>query len=463
MYHRPVQTAEIPIAAITDPEAGYRWMESFTNLETIQASKDRQLYRLDRMLYLLARFGDPHLCCPAVHVAGSKGKGSTATLMARALGVRARVGLYMSPHVSSYDERVTVDGAPAPRDLLLKQMNAIYAQVRSIPPQALPVSPTPTTFELLTLLAFLVFREMHCDFVVAEVGIGGRLDATNVLRPVVCVITPVELEHTDILGATLQEIAAEKAGIIKPGVPVCSAAQTPPVRQVIERIAGERGAPIVFADDAARITEVTVDRGGTSLRAVVEDEPVAYSLPMPGRFQADNAVLATLALRRLARAPDAADIRTGFERAVLPGRMELMWAPAGNPVVLDGAHTPVSVERAAEAFRCMFQGGGILIFGCVVGKRTESMVEVLAPQFPHVVVSRPNEFKESRPEEVHRIFVRYGVTCTLEPDPERALDAACRAAGARGAVFVTGSFYMVSEIRRLLRTRESISAAGSGS
>lgn len=437
-----------------DLDSGFRWLESFTNLETIRASRDRQLYRLDRMRYLLDRYGNPHRSFPTIHVAGSKGKGSTATLIASALRQSGhRTGLYTSPHVSSYAERILVDGLPADEHLLLRLMVSIRETVDGIPAGTLPVSPAPTTFELLTLLGFLVFRESGCTAAVIEVGIGGRLDATNVVLPVASVITLIELEHTEILGDTLTEIAREKGGIIKDGVPVFSAPQRPEVRAELARIATLRRAPITFLDEAARISDVAVSARGTTFLVRASGTETRLSLGLVGSFQAENATLALLVLRALDNRPDEAAIRRGFARAALPGRMELMRTTgdtASWTVVLDGAHTPASVARAAQGFLEVFPSGGVLLFGSVSGKRTEEMASILAPLFRSVVISRPNPFKESDPQAVFEAFRGRHPSCRLEVDPQAALRAACEAAGPGVPVLVTGSFYMISEIRRLL-------------
>jgi dihydrofolate synthase / folylpolyglutamate synthase len=452
-------------AAFREPDEGFRWFEAFTNLETIAASRDRQLYRLDRMRYLLERAGDPHLACPTIHVAGSKGKGSTAALIAAALREAGiRTGLYTSPHVVSYRERIAVDGEAPGDALLVRLMNEIREMVDTIPPGTLQVSPTPTTFELLTLLAFLVFRATGCRSAVIEVGIGGRLDATNVVLPAVCAIAPIELEHTDILGSTLEEIAREKGGIIKDGVPVRSAAQRPEVRAELERIASERRAPIVFVDDAARLAEVEVTPRGTSVTVQTAEGAVRLDLRMPGRFQAENAALALLTLRALLHPPPLEAIRRGFGRTALPGRMEVMRTGPGYPpctVVLDGAHTPTSVARAAESFTQMYPAGdGVLLFGSVAGKRAEEMADVLATRFRAVVISRPNPFKESNPEEVFAAFRARNPSTVLERVPEAALRAACAASGGTLPILATGSFYMISEIRGLLAATDADASLG---
>ncbi len=437
------------MTVFADTAAAFSWMESFTNLEKIRNMRQRQHYRLDRMRYLLELFGNPHLEPEVVHVAGTKGKGSTAAMIARVLHEAGRrVGLYTSPHVQSYTERIGVGDGAADSAILLDAAEDIRAAVESIRPGTLPVDETPTTFELLTLLAFMVFHRSGCDTVVAEVGIGGRLDCTNVVSPEACAITPIEMEHADVLGDTIEEIAAEKAGIIKPGVPVYSAAQSPPVRQVLEETARTCQAPLLFVDDQIPIRHVEVTPAGTWCRLADGGRDISFDLKLPGVFQAENAALAYLTLSRTFRDLPPDCMARGFARATLAGRMEVLRSrTSGRWVVLDGAHTPISVARAAESFLRMFPGGGVLVFGSVAGKNHEEMAAILAPLFSAVVVSTPNAFKESNPRQVRQSFNRHMDTCLLEPAPCAALRTACELAEGDQAVFVTGSFYMISEIR----------------
>ncbi len=204
--------------AFETPQEVFSWVESFTNLERGNLPFDKRTYRLDRMRRLLAMFDDPDAELAAIHVAGTKGKGSTAALIASVLHAAGhRTGLYMSPHVNSPFERLTLAGEAPRAGLLVRLGGEVKTALDALPAEGMPGYFAPTTFELYTLLAFLYFRDAGCEYAVIEVGIGGRLDATNVIIPRASVITPLDLEHTDVLGDTLEKIAEEKAGIIKPG------------------------------------------------------------------------------------------------------------------------------------------------------------------------------------------------------------------------------------------------------
>jgi dihydrofolate synthase/folylpolyglutamate synthase len=306
-----------------------------------------------------------------------------------------------------------------------------------------------TTFEILTLLAFLYFRAAGCTDAVIEVGIGGRLDATNVVTPEASVITPLDLEHTDILGDTIEKIAFEKAGIIKPGVPAFFGLQPEPVKEVFRAACRDRGSPATFLEQAVQILGTRIDARGTSFSlAPLSGPAVDFRLSLMGEFQAENAALAWLTLQRTRPEIPADCYARGFASVTLPGRMEVR---GSDPVlVLDGAHTPLAVRRLLSSFRSVFAGEAVLLFGSVSGKNPREMARILARSFRHVVISTPGTFKESDPAEVADIFRSLNSSTFLEKDPTRALELARKLSEGRRPVLVTGSFYMVGEIRRLL-------------
>ncbi len=462
----------------TAVDEAFAYLESFTNLERETGHSVRS-YRLDRMHALLDLFGNPDRSFRTIHLAGSKGKGSTAIYVASVLAAAGeKTGLYTSPHVSSYRERISLAGRFFPDELYVELINRIAARIRDLGKDVLPARGEPTTFELLTLLGFLMFREWGCSWAVIETGIGGRLDATNVVHPEMCLLTPVELEHTELLGTTLQAIAGEKAGIIKEGVPVFAGYQRPEVKAVFAATAALRHAPIRFLDQEVEDIATTLSFEATEMRIRWRGGRLeAYHLAMPGDVQAENAALAVLALRGMAGGDPVAPapsgprslfgeeaLHAGLAVARLPGRMEVIQTAYGR-IVLDGAHTPVSTARLLSSFRKLFPEPSILIFGSVLGKDREGMADALASAFRSIIISTPGTFKKSDPEEVHAAFAARNPSTTLVPDPAAALAEAVRLAqvgrtapttdGAHGdgaplPILVTGSFYMVAEIRRLL-------------
>lgn len=455
--------AHINAEPFANVEAGFAYFESFTNLER-QAGAARTPLRLDRMRRLLAAFDNPERAFRAIHLAGSKGKGSTATFVARILmHAGFRVGLYTSPHLRDYRERITIGGRAAEDARLLVAFNAIRRHVEATYPSArsYPNEPNseraeqasdpdsaerPTTFELLTLLAFVMFRESGCDWAVIETGLGGRLDATNVLEPVASVITRIEREHTEYLGEEIEEIAAEKAGIIKRGVPVFVSDQTAEAREVILRHAASVQAPVFELSDALEALEVEITPAGTTVRiAFIGRRELVATLRLIGRIQAHNAALAVLLTRSVL--PDLTDdaVTNGIAEAWLPARGELLdTTPAA---MLDGAHTPASVAAVAREFAELFRSGRTLVFGAVRGKDYEAMAEALSPLFDHVIIARPGTFKPSDLDEIAETFRRFHHKVELRAEPETAWDQA-RSYGQ--PILVTGSFYLVAEIYGVL-------------
>ena len=228
-----------------DFDSALAYIESFTNLERLPGGSMRP-YRLDRMEVLLELFGNPQNKFSSIHISGSKGKGSTGLYIACILNDAGfKTGLYTSPHVHSYRERITRAGEPFPDELLVDLIVTIKQVIEGLPPGALPGQDKPTTFELLTLLSYLAFARDGVEWAVIETGIGGRLDATNVLSPKATVHTPVELEHTEVLGDTVEKIAAEKAGIIKAGIPAYCGLQRPEALSVFAEKARSVGAPFI--------------------------------------------------------------------------------------------------------------------------------------------------------------------------------------------------------------------------
>lgn len=462
---------EIP--ELSNVDEGFAWMESLTNLE--RGGYRPREYRLERMAELLRDFGSPHLGLPTIHIAGSKGKGSTAALVAsglRALGFRA--GMYSSPHVSDYRERIRVNGEFADEEILLVQLQRIYRAIQPLQHHADAGRRLPTTFELLTLLAFLVFRSQQCDWIVLETGLGGRLDATNLCDPDLCIITPIELEHTEYLGHTLPEIAREKAGILKSGVPAVISPQSVEVDRTLSICADERAVPLRrtaelisvehIRTESTRTTAMLKERSPdprplTGPESLTGPEPLtgsnrasskehALQLSMAGTAQAENAATAFAALRSLFPEADPAHILAGFSTARIPGRAEHI--PGNPPVLLDGAHTAGSMQRLAETIESLTRKPRVLIFGSVEGKPIEPMAEALDGLADYVIVSKPGSFKPSNPDEIARVFSNFQAPVDLLPDPEDALACARRLAGDNGSIIVTGSFYMVCEIRSLI-------------
>jgi dihydrofolate synthase/folylpolyglutamate synthase len=444
---------------ITDVDGVFGYCESFTNLEKMKLTNRQRSFRLDRMTTLLSLFGDPQKDFKSFHIAGTKGKGSTAIILAAILeSAGHKTGLYTSPHVSSYLERINVSLKPPDEELLVSLANQIRDRIESLR-GSLPGDFPATTFELLTLLAFLTFRETKCEYAVVETGIGGRLDATNVVSPQACLLTPLDLEHTELLGNTIEQIAAEKGGIIKSHVPVFCGFQDKRAKEVFRSISQERGASIRFLDEELEQLDSDINLEGTFFSLKLKGkERVSFTLSLRGIFQAENASLVYLALAAVMPSLPYSALQEGFRRASLPGRMEIVNAEPS--VMLDGAHTPLAVQRLLESYQRLFPQKGILIFGSVTGKNPHHMAELLAPNFSSIIVSKPGSFKQSDPKEVFQIFQSHSPETLLIEDPGEALKKALELSQGTLPILVTGSFYMICEIRRffpaLVRERMQI-------
>jgi len=432
-------------------DAGFSYIESFVNLERQRRPRE---YRLERMQFLLDRFDHPERGIKFIHVAGSKGKGSTSTFIANILEQAGiPTGLFTKPHVVSYRERITRSGIEFPDEFYLSLIHEIRDGVDAIRDQFPDPEMIPTTFELLTLMGFLAFKRQGYEWVVMETGIGGRLDATNVILPQASVITPIELEHTDLLGTTIPQIASEKAGIIKPSVPVFVSRQPADAFEVFENRARDTGSALLsLARELATLDAQPSISGTTVSMSFSDGLRLNTRLRLIGAVQAENAALAALVVRRLFPDILPADIERGLARTFLPGRMEMV--KADPPVMLDGAHTAVSAQKVLATFQSLYPAGdGILVFGAVDGKNYAAMIEILCPAFRDIIVTTPGYFKTSHPEEVYRLVRAQNERARLVPSPRDAIKQAVALAGTGSAsrpVLVTGSFYLVGETRREL-------------
>ncbi len=419
---------------------------------------------LSRPRRLLAALGDPHLGLQAIHVAGTNGKGSVAAMLASALTAAGyRTGLYISPYVTEFGERIQVDGRPITPDEVAK----LVADVRPAA-ERLAASGDPedqvTEFEFVTALGFLHFARSRVDFLVCEVGLGGRFDATNVIdRPLAAVITSVGLDHTDRLGPTLAAIAAEKAGIIKRAAPVVSAPQGPEVLAVLEATAARRGCPLYLAGRDGRVSLEAVSLSGQVVTFRGPGFPLVESLSLPllGPHQLVNAATALTTLGALKErgrlgALDSRVLREGLARTVWPGRFEVFGDRP--PIIIDGAHNPPGAEVLAASLRQLFPGRRLhLVLGLLGDKDVDAYLSlVLPPSLPGVVrlvaCQPPNPRALGASNLAARLAARCpGLPVQAVPAVGDAVRLAFRDAGPADAVVVAGSLYQVGEARAAAR------------
>jgi dihydrofolate synthase/folylpolyglutamate synthase len=437
-------------------EEARRYLADTTNYERMPLSPQGYSdFKLDRMRAFCRWLGDPQERAVYLHVAGSKGKGSTSRFLARILQEAGfRTGLYTSPHLRSALERIEVDGSPIDEKGFVDGMNRLLPyleETRTRDPEM-----KPTFFEILTALAFECFRQRRIDWGVAEVGLGGRLDATNVLLPRAVIITSLGLEHTHVLGDTLEKIALEKAGIFKEGVPVFSALQPPEAERALRGAAGERGCPLYCLGREFQVSraERVPGRGWRFDLETSWGGLRGIELGVLGVHQVENAALAAGALlflrsRGELSVSDGA-ILYGLAATRQPGRVELF--PGAPAVLVDSAHTVESVRALRRVLEEERPGSIVtMIFACQQDKNLAGMLREILPVICRAVVTRTDNPRARDPEEIHSEIARLSaVPVDVEPDPARALEVARGAASKEGAIVVAGSFYLAGEVRGLL-------------
>jgi dihydrofolate synthase/folylpolyglutamate synthase len=457
-----------PDGAADDPASEF--LRSRIDYERMLAvSYDQRDFRLDRMRQLLARLGNPQDALRIVHVAGTKGKGSTAAMIAAVLQAAGlRTGLYSSPHLDRVEERIAIDGASCPRGELARLVARTRPAVEAMDELPTPDdwgSNRPTYFEIVTALALLRFAECGLDAAVLEVGLGGRLDSTNVCAPLVSVITSISYDHTQQLGNTLAAIAGEKAGIIKPGVPVVSGVLDDEPRAVIAAIAQQHGCRLIqrgrdfdFCYHPPRQLELrdahgSLDYFGRGADAARTLDGV--ELGLLGTHQAANAAVAIAVLEELVRCgwniPERA-FREGLANVRWPGRVEVI---ARHPtVVLDTAHNGASIEALVQTLSESFSPGPrVLVFATTRDKDARGMLSALLPAFDEIILTRYWQNPRGMPAES---LAAMAAELSTKPvrvcaDAATAWSLARELAGRDHLVCITGSFFIAAEIRAAMR------------
>lgn len=477
----PPAAATLPPGSSSDSAPASRYDEALRFLlgridyerATSGPSPNRD-FRLDRMHELLGRLGNPHQKFPTIHIAGTKGKGSCAAMMAAILGAAGyRTGLYTSPHLDRLEERIVVNGQCCSEDAivsLVERLRPIVAALDAIPPNSADGSASPlaapTWFEITTAMALLHFAEEKVDLAVIEVGLGGRLDSTNVVNPLVSIITSISFDHMKQLGSTLAEIAREKAGIIKPGVPVVSGVMSAEARQSIEEVRRRMRSRLVqlgedfdFLYRAPRDLDHSAPIGETASEIdflmppdAAEPRYASLHLALVGRHQAANAAVALAAVEQLRsegwKIPESA-IHRGLAEVRWPARVEIV---RRNPtVVLDAAHNVASINSLLETLDESFSAAAprILIFGTSQDKQIGAMLELLLPRFDHVLLTRYTSNPRSVPvEELAALASQISPTKIEEcENPTLAWRRARELASEKYLICVAGSFFLAAEVR----------------
>ena len=408
---------------------------------------------LARIEELCARLGNPERCYATVHIAGTNGKGSVTQMMDavfRASGIRA--GRYLSPHLISYTERMSVDG----HDISEERFAELLTRVRAAADEMVAAGcEHPTQFEALTALAFLYFAEEQVEVAVIETGLGGLLDSTNVVEPMLTIITNVTMEHADRCGGTLAGIAAHKAGIIKEGVPVITAATGEPL-VIIEQRAEELGADLFVCGEDFSAQLFFPKEGGQRVvfHSVVCREPEPFDLALAGTCQAENAALVIMAAKLLER-EDArvteSTVRMALRTVRHPARFEIL-TQKDLPVVIDGAHNPAGMRALRAGLDAYFSNlPRVFLLGILKDKDIETMLTALLRPGDTVVTVRPNSARAAAADVVAAAASGLGaITCACG-DPQAALtEAENRAQRSHALLVAAGSLYLVGGIRALL-------------
>ena len=427
------------------------YLSALIDYETNPAQRATAQYlNLSRMRELLAFAGNPEQRVPAVHIAGTKGKGSTAAMIAQILRASGlRVGLYTSPHLVNFRERIRINGEMIGETELAALLQQAMPSIERMREGS---SGPPTFFETYTLLAFLYFAQRDVDCAVLEAGMGGRLDATNVVKPLVTAITTIALDHTTELGATLSAIAGEKAGIIKPGVPVVCAPQMSDADTVIDRVACEQQSPLYRVGRDIFVhghRDIAQDMQCFSITGVLE-RYVRLACPLLGEHQQRNAAVAVgLAecLQQLGLPITPESIRTGLAQVVWPGRMQVL---RRHPILLlDGAHDPAAIDVLLEALARHFPGHPCrFVLGFLHDKDWPRMLEHLAPHAVEMLFTRPKTPRAVEPDILNDSPLAAGIPRHAFASFPEAITAALAHSAADDLICVTGSLYLVGEALR---------------
>ncbi len=398
-------------------------------------------FGLDAIRDLLGRCGDPQKSFASVHVAGTNGKGSTTAMLEAVLRASGyRTGRYTSPHLTDMRERIAVAGRNIPGAAVSAWLHRHRADAETA---------GATVFEILTAMAFSHFRDSRVDIAVVETGLGGRLDATNVLTPVLTAITAIGKDHTELLGGTLESIAREKAGILKPGIPCVVAPQAARVRAVLTSSAAAVPCPIIFSRDAVTIRNLEcTDRFSRFDASTERSEYRGLRLGLLGRHQIDNAALVIAAVEALRKSgwtiPDRA-VTAGLRGVAWRGRLEVL---RRNPTVLvDSAHNPAGATTLALALRTLFRYDRlILVFGVLADKDYRSMLKILAPAAHHLILTRPLSERAMDPALLAGLPALKGKPVTVIPDIGKAWKTALASARRGDLVCGAGSIYFAGEV-----------------
>jgi dihydrofolate synthase/folylpolyglutamate synthase len=417
-------------------------------------------FDLENITVLGERLGRPDRAYPSAHIAGTNGKGSTAAFLESILRHAGfRTGLNTSPHLEEINERIRVNG----EEISDQAFAETFARIQGLIEELLAAGKLrahPTYFECVTAMAFEYFAHERVEFGVFEVGLGGRLDATNILSSVVTIITRIDFDHENFLGHSLREIAGEKAGILKPGVPVVLAEQHPEAREAIVARAESLGSPVIEPAQIFRVEREPMQNGCVQARVIeVESGTIFEIVPsLPGRFQFQNALNAVAAARLLHKRgfqiPDDA-ITRGIANTVWPGRLEKI--QSAPDIYFDGAHNPGAARELAHFLEQNFPGRKIwLIYAALRDKAVDEVAGLVFPYAAEVIFTAPRTSRAVSATQLAEIAGHHAARFSVIPDAERAFEHALAEAAPEDAIFITGSLYLVGQLRHYWKQRAQV-------
>jgi dihydrofolate synthase/folylpolyglutamate synthase len=419
-------------------------------------------FDLENIAVLAERLGYPQRAYPSAHIAGTNGKGSTAAFLEsifRHAGFRT--GLNTSPHLEKINERIRINGEEISDAAFAETLMRIQLLIEELL-AAGKLRAHPTYFECVTAMAFEYFARERVELAVFEVGLGGRLDATNILSPVVAIITRIDFDHENFLGHSLKEIAAEKAGILKNGVPVVLAEQLPEAREVILARAKTLGCPVIEPSKVFRVDGESISNGSVRARVIEVKSGKAFEVDpsLPGRFQLQNALNAVAGARLLQdRGFQISDeaISRGVAKTIWPGRLEkLQSAP---DVYLDGAHNPGAARELAHFLQQNFSARKVwIIYAALRDKAVDEVAGFLFPHAAEVIFTAPNTSRAISAKQLAEIAGHHAAHFSVILDAERAFEHALAKAMPQDAIFITGSLYLVGQLRHYWKTRTQVHA-----
>ncbi len=421
-------------------------------------------FDLENARVLLGRLGRPDRAYPNVHIAGTNGKGSTAAFVESILrDAGFRTGLNTSPHLERINERIRITGEEIGDELFAETFTRIHGVIEELLAEG-KLRAHPTYFECVTALAFEVFARERVEFAVIEVGLGGRLDATNILTPVVSVITRIDFDHENFLGHSLAEIAGEKAGILKYGVPCVSAPQLPEAREILRARARELHCTLLETEEGFRVERNGAEDGCMRATARETATGTAFELAprLPGRFQLQNALNAVAAARLLQAKNfriSNENVEHGIATAFWPGRLEKLRSQPD--IYLDGAHNPGAARELAHFLEDNFAGRRvILIYGAMRDKAVDEVTGLLFPLASEVIFTHPGNPRAVSAAQLAEMAGHHAEHSSVISNAEAALDAAIVKARPEDAIFITGSLYLVGQLRHAWKERRKVASAG---